>query len=201
MTGSTAGTNAAQFIPGFGAGETYGKAVDIWGGGNGSGTSYVKTEDNRLYGGGYSGYGQLSENRSAGTYAGVYEIDLSLGTGVAPGELLKIDLAGRGSTTHLIALFDDGTTLCGGRNNNGQRGGALFAANSYWWNAPGLAAKVIDVDAHSIGSDNGANLWLGEDGTCWGAGTWYVTYNVYYNAGYSQRNPYWPIEINAKLGT
>ncbi len=201
MTGSTAGTNAAQFIPGFGAGEAYGKAVDVWGGGNSYGTSYVKTEDNRLFGGGYSGYGQLSENRSSGTYAGVYEIDLSLGTGVAPDELLKIDLAGRGSTTHLIALFDDGTTLCGGRNNNGQRGGALFAANSYWWNAPGLAAKVIDVDAHSIGSDNGANLWLGEDGTCWGAGTWYVTYNVYYNAGYSQRNPYWPIEINAKLGT
>ncbi len=202
MTGSTTATNNGTQVAGFGAGQTYGRAVNVWAVGGSYGNVFVATEDGRLYGAGYSGYGQLSGGRTNGTYNGVYDVGadfVSAFHGTGKPHVVKLSSTGQGSVHHVVFLNDRGETWTTGRNAQGPRG-YYDASNYYSAVVPFLGGcRVIDAMATGGGDDN-ATVWLVQlpDGTVapMGSGSYWVANYSWWSGAYSPRNIYNPILIN-----
>lgn len=203
MSGSTAGTNSRTLLDShFGPSGSKGLAEDIWATGGQYGQIFVRTDDGKLWGAGYSGYGQLGSNRSSSTYNGVYEIKMDWGSTWPNNSfnskryVVDIRSGGWGSTNYLVALLNDGTCWVTGRNNQWQR--YRQGSNYYYWNAPHLPyethGKVVQTWCGDNGSDAGTIYYLFEDGALyctgyyhsWDSNSWYVHDN--------------PIMINGQMG-
>ena len=195
MSGSTAGTNNHTALDShFGPSGSKGLAKDVWATGGSYGQIYVRTEDNKLWGAGYSGYGQLGSGRSSGTYNGVYEVLFDWASSWNGKQLFSakrycVDIrsGGWGSTNYLVALLNDGTVWVTGRNNQWQR--YRQGSNYYYWTTPHLPyekhGKVVQTWCGDSGSDAGTIYYLFEDGALyhtgyyhsWDSNSWYVNDN------------------------
>jgi len=196
LNGSTAGTNNRITLDThFGPSGSKGKAIDVWCTGGQYGQTYILTDQYKLWCGGYSGYGQLGNGRSGGTYNGLYETNTDWASQVAgvtepwhnfnsnryP---IKICSGGWGSTNSVIMLLSDGTVWHTGRNNQWQR--YRQGANYYYWTTPQLPyanhGKCVDVWVGDSGSDASTHYFLMEDGALyctgyyhsWDNNSWYV---------------------------
>tara|TARA_Y100000385_G_scaffold282354_1_gene336655 strand:- start:10703 stop:12577 length:1875 start_codon:yes stop_codon:yes gene_type:complete len=196
MSGSTAGTNNHTSLAAyFGPSGTFNKAIDLWTVGGQYGQLFVLTEDYRLFGAGYSGYGQLGGGRTGGTYTGREEQFTDWASQVAgttePWHKfnskrfpVKFASGGWGSTNSIIMLLSDGTVWHTGRNNAYQR--YRQGANYYYWTTPQLPynahGKVVDVWVGDYSSDSSTHYFLMESGALyctgyyhsWDSNTWYT---------------------------
>lgn len=191
MSGGTAGTNSFTALDAhFGPSGSKGLAEDVWCTGGNYGQMYIRTADGKLWGAGYSGYGQLGSARSGGTYNGQYEVLFDWASNwnnkqqfSSKRYCVDIRSGGWGSTNYLVALLNDGTVWVAGRNNSYQT--YRQGANYYYWTTPHLPyethGKVVQTWCGDNASDSGMIYYLFEDGALyctgyyhsWDSNTWY----------------------------